>query len=232
MTTYPSKENNRIAQQRGRGMKPVWALAGVALLGAAGAVGALVVASSGGEEEVVQQIETATATSLAESPTAAATVSPSSKTPADGWEVYTDPQVGFSFPHPPDTTVEVHISDLPQTQSHPAVDTRTLTFSNGEGVPAVSLFIVPNPDSLSLEHWITEYPGCCFGKPETVTVAGEPALRFPEDALDHNPTVLFRDGGFIFGLAGFVASVPESPAAPILSEADFQRILASFRYAQ
>lgn len=41
-------------------VKPLWALAGVALLGTAGFVGALVVASSGGEEEVIQQVETAT----------------------------------------------------------------------------------------------------------------------------------------------------------------------------
>ena len=41
-------------------MKPVWALAGIALLGTAGAAGVLVVASSGGEEEVVQQVETPT----------------------------------------------------------------------------------------------------------------------------------------------------------------------------
>jgi hypothetical protein len=43
-------------------MKPLWALAGIGVLGTAGIAGALVVASSGGEEEVVQQGETARAT--------------------------------------------------------------------------------------------------------------------------------------------------------------------------
>lgn len=41
-------------------IKPLWAVAGVALLGTAGVAGALVVASSGGEEEFVQEVETAT----------------------------------------------------------------------------------------------------------------------------------------------------------------------------
>ena len=43
-------------------VKPLWALAGVALLGTAGVAGALVVASTGGEQEVVQQVETPTVT--------------------------------------------------------------------------------------------------------------------------------------------------------------------------
>jgi hypothetical protein len=43
-------------------IKPIWALAGVALLGVTGAAGAVIVASPGGEEEVVQQVETATPT--------------------------------------------------------------------------------------------------------------------------------------------------------------------------
>jgi hypothetical protein len=41
-------------------IKPLWAIAGVAVLGTAGVAVALVVASPGGEEEVVQQVETAT----------------------------------------------------------------------------------------------------------------------------------------------------------------------------
>jgi hypothetical protein len=41
-------------------IKPLWALVGVSLLGTAGVAGALVVASTGGEEEVVQQVETDT----------------------------------------------------------------------------------------------------------------------------------------------------------------------------
>ena len=43
-------------------IKPIWAFAGIALLGTAGAVGAVIGTSSGGEEEVVQQVETATPT--------------------------------------------------------------------------------------------------------------------------------------------------------------------------
>jgi len=62
------------ATEKGRFViKPLWALAGVALVGTAGVAGALVVASSGGEEEVVQQVETAT-------PAASAQPSPDSTT--------------------------------------------------------------------------------------------------------------------------------------------------------
>lgn len=57
-------------------VKPLWALTGIALLGTAGAIGAVVVASPGGEEEVVQQVATATATASATSePSATASVS-------------------------------------------------------------------------------------------------------------------------------------------------------------
>jgi hypothetical protein len=41
-------------------IKPLWALAGLALLGTAGVAGAIVIASPGGEEEVVSQVDTAT----------------------------------------------------------------------------------------------------------------------------------------------------------------------------
>jgi hypothetical protein len=43
-------------------IKPIWALAGLALLGTLGIVGAVVVAFAGGEEEAVQQVETASPT--------------------------------------------------------------------------------------------------------------------------------------------------------------------------
>jgi hypothetical protein len=78
-------------------IKPLWAVAGVALLGTAGVAGALVVVSSGGEEEVIQQVGTTTATSGVK-PTAAInpaspgpTLSPSptpGRTPGTGETVY------------------------------------------------------------------------------------------------------------------------------------------------
>jgi len=95
-------------------IKPLWALAGVALLGTAGVAGAFVVASSGGEEEAVQQVDTPTvgaATTITPqahtpSPSVASTPSPtSSASPVPpGWTQIVQPasskSQAFSFIHP------------------------------------------------------------------------------------------------------------------------------------
>jgi hypothetical protein len=99
---------------------PLWAVAGIAILGTAGIAGAFVVASSGGEEEVVQQAEPATVTSRPSttpaasalpSATASAVPSPeatvSSETPfpvPEGWQTYDDPKGRFSIRVPPNLT--------------------------------------------------------------------------------------------------------------------------------
>jgi hypothetical protein len=95
-------------------IKPIWALAGVALLGAAGVTGAIIVASSGGEEEVLQQVETATTTasaiatrtqSASPSATASPEPTPSGETPVPipaDWQTYNDPEGRFSIRVPRD----------------------------------------------------------------------------------------------------------------------------------
>jgi len=84
-------------------IRPLWGLVGVALLGTAGVAGTVIVASSGGEEEIVQQVETATA-SPAATATPALSESPApSPTPAStqGETItYTDPTYGYSFDYP------------------------------------------------------------------------------------------------------------------------------------
>jgi hypothetical protein len=69
-------------------VKPRWLLAGAALLASAGLAGAVVVASPGGEEEAVQQVESPTPTvtpSASTSPTGSASAKPSATaTPAAG----------------------------------------------------------------------------------------------------------------------------------------------------
>ena len=65
-------------------MKPLWAVAGVALLSAAGVAGALVIASPGGEEEFVQQAETGTPTaSVAATSAPTADETPTASPPCD-----------------------------------------------------------------------------------------------------------------------------------------------------
>lgn len=79
-------------------IRPLWAVAGVAVLGTAGAVGALI-ASPGGDEEVVQQVATMTASATsAASPTPSVTASTAATpTPAPSmWQIYADPEARFT----------------------------------------------------------------------------------------------------------------------------------------
>jgi len=85
--------------------KPFWALAGVALLGTIGISGVVIVASSGGEEEAVQQVQTATAPAPSPthsaSPAATETAAPTS-TPSvpEDWPTYSDPAGLFTIRYP------------------------------------------------------------------------------------------------------------------------------------
>jgi hypothetical protein len=90
--------------------------------------------------------------------------------------------------------------------------------------------VAENTDGLTIEQWNDAYPGCCFGKPQAAAIGGEPALRFPQGALDDNPRLLFRHDDFIFGLAGYVRSIPDSPKSPILSMDEFEEIVDGFRF--
>lgn len=114
-----AQEYFEFSVERGRPViKPLWALTGLALLGTAGVAGTLIVASPGGEEEVVQQVETATPTAAATSAIISPTTSPiASATPihtaaetppatatADvppDWQTYADPSGSFTLRYPP-----------------------------------------------------------------------------------------------------------------------------------
>jgi hypothetical protein len=93
-------------------IKPIWAaVGGLTLLGIAGGIGVFVV-SSGGEEEAVQQVGTATP-SAAATPMSGITFSPTASpqgtspaetavpVPAD-WQMYEDPKERFTIRIPPD----------------------------------------------------------------------------------------------------------------------------------
>ncbi len=93
-------------------IRPTWAgVAGVALLGTVGVVGAVIVASPGGDEEVVQQVATASASAAPTSsaapsptqstiPTATASADPTASPVSEDWATYSDPQGLYSFQYP------------------------------------------------------------------------------------------------------------------------------------
>jgi hypothetical protein len=97
-------------------IKPLWAVTGVAVLGAAGVAGGVIVASPGGEEEAVQQVQTSSPTtsvtpgvSPTPSPTAVATAPPTTTPPTTSptepaippdWPNYPDPGGVFTVRYP------------------------------------------------------------------------------------------------------------------------------------
>jgi hypothetical protein len=214
-------------------IKPLWALAGVALLGT-GAAGAFIVVSSGGEEEVVQQVETAT---VSASDTPQATTSPSPGG-SPGWEVYADRQLGFSFPHPSGQAAQERYVDYPARDNLPAVQQRNISFRNATGVPLVGVSVVVNPTNLSLEDWIRTYPGwpcdpmgspTCV--PADVTVAGERGIRFSLNVLgEPAATVYFAHAGYIYSLGGNIYGSGEGGYGPAIGEEDFQTVLSGFQF--
>jgi hypothetical protein len=84
-------------QKKGLVVKPLWGLAGVALLGVAGVAGVVIVASSGGGEEVVQQVETATPAAEGDGP-------PPSLTPGPGVTLWRWMNVSVLIPDGSDIT--------------------------------------------------------------------------------------------------------------------------------
>lgn len=226
--------------------KALWAVPAVALLGAVSAV-AVIVASPGGEEEVVQQPASATpmpgsptptwpatsATPVASTtpvPSATAGVSP---TPLpDGWQVYGDSERGFSFPHPPGLTLTEQIFDELDKAGKPTGQVRTLSLRHPGGTPAISMAIAPNPGNLSLEDWIRTFPGWPT-EPRPVTIGGESGLLFEINQMGQRyPGAYFRHADSVFSISANVFGAAELgvSAAPGISETDFQRVMDGFRF--
>jgi hypothetical protein len=216
-------------------IKPIWTLTGVALLGTAGVAGAVIVASSGGEEEVAQDVQTVAATV---SPGETSVASPSPTASPDGWQVYTDPELGFSFPHPPSRPPEERLTDFPAQDNLPAVQLRSVSFRDAMGVPLVGVSVAPNPAKLSLEGWIRTYPGwpcdpmgspTCV--PADVVVDGEPGIRFSISVLGElAATVYFAHAGYIYALGGNVFGSGEGGYGAAIEEEDFQTVLDGFQF--
>ncbi len=132
-------------------IKPIWAaVGGVALLGTAGGIGVLV-ASSGGEEEIVQQVETATPTASASETPPSTTPVPSAAptaTPTTGQAKATLPG-GFEFSYPSSWNKFV-VSD-----GSPYIARFLLTATpRGEEDPGeLDVWVYENPQNLALEEF-------------------------------------------------------------------------------
>ncbi|MFQ6019687.1 MAG: hypothetical protein ACE5KW_02915 [Dehalococcoidia bacterium] len=211
-------------------LKLIVALVAVAAIAGGTAAGIYYLTQDGDEKSVTQSPQGTAAPSG--SPTPMATVAATPTPLPDGWQIYLDRELKFSFPHPQGLTVSVEHSDLPERNGNPRVRFRTMTFSDAEGVPALSLTIVPNPNDLTVEEWVTTYRGRP-SEPQAVTIGGEQGLLFPIDTMgEQSPHVYFRHRRFVYDLAANVHGSEERGHPPVLSEADFQRVVDGFRFSQ
>ena len=140
-------------------VKPLWAIAGVALLGTAGIAGAIVVASPGGEEEVVREGETTPAAS-ATTPAGSSTPSPEPSPepiPAE-WQTYVDPVYDYSFKYPANWFISPPGANM---NGYVAVTTYNPATARAVGpVPGdqmkVEFYVDDIPNDLSINDWIAE----------------------------------------------------------------------------
>ena len=231
-------------------IKPIWAVVGgLALLGTAGGIGVLIATTGGEEEAALQNQQTASAVatvgpSPGPSPTVAGplpapTSEPSPEPLPNGWETYTDPELGFSFPHPAGLTLREGSYETHQTDRCPVTTVKTSGFDNMDSGPVVGVATAPNPCNLSLEEWIRTYPGwpcepmsspTC--EPTSVTVGGERGIRFSIDTLgDAAARIYFAHAGVIYSLGGNVFGNGEGGYGPAISEEDFELVIQGFRFA-
>jgi hypothetical protein len=151
--------------------------------------------------------------------------------PAD-WEIYLDPQLAFSLPHPSGLMMREHFFDLQEQKSSSAIQGRVISFDRPDGVFALYVAIAPNSAGLSLEEWIKTYPGWP-AEPQPFVVAGERALWFARNALDEpDAKVYFAHAEMVYMLSGNVFGSGENGYGPAIGEADFQIVLQLFRFGQ
>jgi hypothetical protein len=187
--------------------------------------------SACGEEEETTPPASATpgATELPEEST---TANPSPTPLPDGWEVYMDPERGFSFPHPPGLTLSQQFFDQIDESGQRVGQVRTLSLRHPSGTPAISMAIAPNATSLSLEDWIKTFPGWP-SEPRRLTIGGEPALLFETNQMgQRHPGVSFTDGDAVLSISANVYGASELgvTASPGISETDFQRVMDGFGF--
>lgn len=194
------------------------------------ALGVALASCGGAEEEFAP--DTATTASPAPTDPASPTPIPATATLGpvpSGWEGYVDAELGFSFPHPPDLSMKTEYFDVTGKDAGAGVQRRTISFTRSDGVTAFGVGVEPNPGNLSVEEWARNdgWPS----EPEQVTVGGEKGLLFPVNEMgDKYPVATVKHGGMIFIIGGNVFGVPGAGYPAGISEADFQRVLAGFKF--
>lgn len=206
-------------------MRPLWAVAGVALLGTAGVAGALV-ASSGGEEEVVQQVGTATATAAGVTPSPNASSTPAS-TPAETL-TYTDPTYGYSFEYP--ATWYLSSAELGGVTTLSSYDSATLPSEDAvKPIPADKLkaefLVLGNPNGLSTDAWIEQNREA--GGPVEITSRSAFTLDNREGIVE---TAILAEGSatqYFIPSDGNMYLIAKYPTDSLLSE-QFDAVLSTF----
>lgn len=147
-----------------------------------------------------------------------------------GWRLFEDSDLGFSFPYPRDLASKTEYFHVGGKDSADGVQRRTVTFTRADGVTAFGVGVQPDPDNLSLEEWARNdgWPS----EPERLSIGGEDALLFPVNAMgDKYPFAVVKHTSNVYIIGGNVFGVPGAGYPPGISEADFNRILAEFRFA-
>jgi len=154
--------------------------------------------------------------------------------PAD-WTTYVDPELGFSFAHPPGLAVTVDFSE-PLDKSG-AARTRLLALRDVNGFAALGLAIIPNPEAIPLREWIDEFDPCIspdgVNALESASIGGEGGFWCPFNQLNEpNPIFYFERSGIIFSWGPNVSGSMEAGVItpPLLTEADFHRIIDGFTF--
>jgi hypothetical protein len=198
--------------------KPLWSLAGVALLASAGVGGAVIVASSGGEEEVtVQGTTTATPTEAAtvSATPSAATKSPEPSPTSEAFPgpavTYTNPVYGYSFDYPGNWFIHTDPGGYTIITSYDPATAKGIG-GIGPGLK-IDILVQDNPDRRSLEEWLIETDARRAGT-GPVTVASESRVASPAPGITRETRT--HDGPvwreYWFSVAGKVYSVAAVPA--------------------
>jgi hypothetical protein len=210
-------------------MKPLLAVAGVALLGIAGGVVYIAVPSS--EEEVLQEVQTATPTpsgvpASTATPTSLSTLTPGptgtappSPTPSSEWLTYVDAQLGFSLRYPPDLV----LTDLTGPSPVAGLNERVFQFrSPSQPTRSFSISISSNPTGLTPEQWLLGKAACLPKTMAQGSVDGQAAAsctsrpeEIPEAAMafEHMAKIVFITS--VMPAFGF--------------ESEFEAVMASLR---
>jgi hypothetical protein len=185
----------------------------------------VIVASPGGEEEIVQQVETASAAAsprvsptatISETPTptpSAITTGPPTSPAPPGYADYTEPGGRYSVRYPTKWQVNALSGDDKIRDF-----LRATQFIGSDGFTHASIYVFQNPNGSTLEDWIAEHnPIFLDHPPEERTISGQRALFSGVSAVGL-PT-----GAAYLQFDGLVINVSG------LSPADFDDLVTGFR---